>query len=114
VALVQGSNTLASSLGPALLAVGINLVFVAFVTEVIPPKIEATAANLPVVVSIPGVVVGAAIAGPLGALIVLPLIGLCTDLVGYTVHKIRGGDPYPDETEPVCFEELPWSWLAGI
>ena len=107
VALIQGSTTLAlSPLGLAVVAVGINLVFVAFVAEVILPNIEATAVKLPVIVTIPGVVVGAAIAGPLGALIVLPLMGFCADVVGYTAKKIRGGDPYPEEAEPVFFEGL--------
>jgi predicted PurR-regulated permease PerM len=107
VAFIQGSTTLA--LHPAALsalAVVINLVFVAIVAELILPKIWGTAVSLPTIVIIPGVVIGAALLGPLGALISVPLLGFCADLVGYTIHKIRGGDPYPGQPEPVFFQGL--------
>jgi predicted PurR-regulated permease PerM len=105
VALIQGSTTLA--LHPAALAalaVVINLVFVAIFAELVLPKIWGSAVSLPTIVIIPGVVIGAALLGPLGALISVPLLGFCADLVGYTLHKIRGGDPYPGESEPVFFQ----------
>jgi predicted PurR-regulated permease PerM len=107
VALVQGSTTLA--LHPAALAalaVVINLIFVAIVAELILPKIWGSAVSLPTIVIIPGVIIGAALLGPLGALISVPLLGFIADLVGYTIHKIRGGDPYPGEPEPVFFQGL--------
>jgi predicted PurR-regulated permease PerM len=107
VALIQGSTTLAlHSVALAALAVVINLIFVAIVAELILPKIWGSAVSLPTIVIIPGVVIGAALLGPLGALISVPLLGFISDLVGYTVHKIRGGDPYPGESEPVFFQGL--------
>jgi predicted PurR-regulated permease PerM len=107
VALIQGSTTLAlSPVALAVLAVVINLIFVAIVAELVLPKIWGSAVSLPTIVIIPGVVIGAALFGPLGALVSVPLLGFCADLVGYTVHKIRGGDPYPGEPEPVFFRGL--------
>jgi predicted PurR-regulated permease PerM len=107
VALIQGSTTLAlHPVALAALAVVINLIFVAIVAELILPKIWGSAVSLPTIAIIPGVVVGAALLGPLGALISVPLLGFIADLVGYTVHKIRGGDPYPGQPEPVFFQGL--------
>ena len=107
VALVQGSTTLAlHPVALAALAVVINLIFVAVVAELILPKIWGTAVSLPTIVIIPGVAIGAVLLGPLGALISVPLLGFAADLVGYIIHKIRGGDPYPGEPEPVFFQGL--------
>jgi len=107
VALIQGSTTLAlHPVALAALAVVINLIFVAIVAELVLPKIWGAAVSLPTIVIIPGVIIGAALLGPLGALISVPILGFCADLAGYTIHKIRGGDPYPGEPEPVFFQGL--------
>jgi len=107
VALIQGPTTLAlHPLTLAALAVVINLIFVAIVAELVLPKIWGNAVSLPTVVIIPRVIIGAALLGPLGALISVRLLGFFSDLVGYAVHKIREGEPYSDEPETVFFQGL--------
>jgi hypothetical protein len=42
----------------------------------------------------------------LGTVIVVPIMGFAAEIVGYLVNKVRGGDPYPGQSEPVFFEGL--------
>jgi predicted PurR-regulated permease PerM len=106
-ALVQGSTTLPiDPVALALLTVAINLVIVVILAEVVFPKIVGQAVSLPVIVIIPAVIIAAAVAGPLGAVIVVPILGFASEIVQYLVNKVRGGDPYPGESEPVFFEGL--------
>jgi predicted PurR-regulated permease PerM len=107
VVLVQGSTTIAlDPLLLALIAVAINLVVVAILAEIVFPKVMGEVVSLPTIVIIPAVIIAAALAGALGTIIVVPLVGFGADLVGYTMSKIRGGDPYPGQEEPVFFEGL--------
>ena len=106
-ALAQGSTTLdIDPLALALLTVGINMVIVVILAEVVFPKIVGDAVSLPVIVIILAVIIAAAVAGPLGAVIVAPILGFAAEIVEYLVKKVRGGDPYPGESEPVFFEGL--------
>ena len=61
---------------------------------------------LATILIIPAVIVAAALAGALGTIICVPLVGFAADLVDYVLKKVRGGDPYPGEEEPVFFEGL--------
>jgi predicted PurR-regulated permease PerM len=82
------------------------MITILFLAEVVFPKIVGNAASLPVIVIIPAVIIAAAVAGPLGTVIVVPSLGFAAEIVQYLVSKVRGGDPYPGEAEPVFFEGL--------
>lgn len=101
VALLQGSTSLnLDPLSLALLAVGINLVIQAIIWNVVFPILSGEAVALPLVVVVLGIVVGTAVGGVLGALLVTPILGILREIVEYVLKKIGGGDPYPGEPEP--------------
>jgi hypothetical protein len=68
------------------------------VWNVIYPELAGAAVSVPISIILPGVIVGGAVGGMLGTFLSAPLLGIAQEIAGYTLKKIRGGDPYPDET----------------
>jgi predicted PurR-regulated permease PerM len=60
------------------------------------PRVLGDAVDLPPLVVMVAVVVGAQVAGVLGAFVAAPLAASLREIVRYTVEKIRGTDPYPE------------------
>jgi predicted PurR-regulated permease PerM len=84
-----------------LIVVLINvLITQTFTLNVIAPKITGDAVSLPLPVVIIGLFIGTAFGGILGALLIAPILGTLRLLVDYTLRKIRGGDPFPNEPRP--------------
>jgi hypothetical protein len=61
---------------------------------------------LPVIVIVPAVIVAGALGGALRMILIGPILGFAQELAQYVPKKIRGGDPYPGETEPSLFDGL--------
>ncbi|MCS6870370.1 MAG: AI-2E family transporter [Anaerolineae bacterium] len=76
------------------------LVTQTFTLNVLAPKITGDAVSLPLPVVIIGLFIGTAFGGILGALLIAPILGTLRLLVDYTLRKIRGGDPFPNEPRP--------------
>lgn len=101
VPLLQGSRVLELDPLPlALLVVAINIAMQQVIWNVVAPKITGDAVALPMPVIILGLFVGTAIGGVLGAFLAAPVMGILRVLLTYVVKKIRGGDPFPGETDP--------------
>jgi predicted PurR-regulated permease PerM len=100
--LLQGSSVFPdlSPLVLTLLVLVPNFIVQQIISNVVSPKITGDAVNLPVPVIILGLVIGNAFAGIMGALLAAPMMGTIKIIVEYVLKKIRGGDPFPDESEP--------------
>lgn len=72
----------------------------AFIFNVIAPKIQGDAVNLPISVVFVGVLIGTAIGGFMGALLAAPLMGTLRVLIVYVMNKIAMQDPFPDKGDP--------------
>lgn len=84
----------------ALLVVGINLVITQIIWNVIAPRIMGSAVNLPLPLIIVGIIIGAGLAGALGAFLIVPLMGTVRVVVLYLWAKVREQDPFPGEKTP--------------
>jgi predicted PurR-regulated permease PerM len=76
-------------------------------------KIVGNAVSLPVIVIVPGVITAAAVAGPLGTVIVVPILGFAVEMVGHILSKVRGGDPYSGQAETTFLEGFSFSKRKG-
>lgn len=89
VALVQGSDTLAiSNFNFGLLTIGVYFVIQQLENQLLVPRIIGTSVNLHPIVILCGVVVGASVAGILGALLAAPTIASLRVIVGYLYAKL--------------------------
>lgn len=101
VALFAGStsplfDTLSN--GTFALLVGIVMtIYSQLVYNVVSPVVVGKSVNLPVVVVIVGVIIGFALAGVLGAFLVVPVISTLRITVGYLLAKIAQREPFPGE-----------------
>ena len=113
VGLVQGSVYLQVS--PLIMAV-IIIIFYILVQQIennlIVPRVLGKAVNLPALVVMTGVLVGAEVGGLLGVLLATPVIATMRDIVSYIYRKILGENPYPNEDEvqkpDAILQEYPW------
>lgn len=99
VPLLTGS-TVFTELSPvtfALLVVVVNLIITQIIWNAVAPAIMGDALNLPMVVIILGVFVGAAVGGVLGAFLVAPVVSMLRIIAEYFIAKIAGNDPFPQE-----------------
>jgi hypothetical protein len=81
------------------------------------PRILGEAVDLHPIVVLIGVVIGANVAGILGALLAAPVIASGREIVSYLYAKILGEDPFPQEDEKpevvsVSWQEQGRQWLA--
>jgi predicted PurR-regulated permease PerM len=113
VGLVQGSTYLqVSPLIMTLIIVIYYILVQQFENNLIVPKVLGKAVNLPALVVMTGVLVGAEFGGLLGVLLATPVIATVRDIVSYIYHKILGDNPYPNEEEvqksDALQQKIPW------
>jgi predicted PurR-regulated permease PerM len=100
VGLLHGSTYLqASPLFMALLVILFYILVQQFENNLIVPKVLGKAVDLPALVVMSGVLVGAHVGGLLGVLLATPVIATMRDIVCYIHHKILGENPFPNEEE---------------
>lgn len=96
VALIQGSSTLPLSNGwVALIAVAVYAVIQIVGTNFLAPIIIGGSVDLPPVVMLIGVVVGASAAGLIGAFLATPVVASLRVLCFYAYNKLLDRDPFP-------------------
>jgi len=102
VALIQGSTYISvSNMTFALIIIVFYILVQQFENTFVVPRILGEAVNLHPLVVMLGVVVGANVAGILGALLAAPVIASGREIIRYLYAKILGEDPYPPgQTEP--------------
>jgi predicted PurR-regulated permease PerM len=100
VGLLHGSTYLqVSPLFMALLVILFYILVQQFENNLIVPKVLGKAVNLPALVVMTGVLVGAEVGGLLGVLLATPVIATMRDIVCYIHHKILGENPFPYQEE---------------
>ncbi len=100
VALLQGSTWLpVSHFVLMLLVIGLYWLIQQLENSLIVPRTLGDAVELPALVVMTGVLVGATSAGVLGALLATPVIATGREILRYIYHKMLGTDPYPPEKE---------------
>jgi predicted PurR-regulated permease PerM len=109
IALLQGSTYLpVSPLVMALIVVGFYILVQQFENNLIVPRVLGDAVDLPALVVMTGVFVGAEIGGLLGALLATPVIATGREIIKYVYHKILGEEPFPPvEETPKPIEKKP-------
>ena len=99
VALLQGSTSL--QITPLLLG-ALVIAFYTLVQQLennlIVPRVLGGAVELPALIVILGVAVGASVGGVLGALLATPLIATGREILAYCYRKMMGEEPYPAAT----------------
>lgn len=112
VALLQGSTTLpVTNIGMVLIVIGFYIIVQQLENNLIVPRVLGDAVDLPALVVMSGVLIGASAFGILGALLATPVIASLREILVYIHRKILGEVPYaPDEVvmDPsgLHFEEL--------
>jgi predicted PurR-regulated permease PerM len=118
VALIQGSTYLnVGHLTFALIVIGLYIAIQQLENTFVVPRVLGEAVDLHPLVVMMGVVVGASVAGILGALLAAPVIASLREIVNYLYAKILGKNPYPPEAEEIAAEKSSWrevarGWLA--
>jgi predicted PurR-regulated permease PerM len=101
VALLQGSTTLpVSSWVFALIVIGFYLLVQQFENTFVVPRILGEAVDLHALVVMLGVLIGANVAGIVGALLAAPVIASGREITRYLYLKTLGLPPFPPEPEP--------------
>jgi predicted PurR-regulated permease PerM len=96
VALLQGSTYLqVSPLIFALLVVLFYVLVQQLENNLIVPRVLGDAVELPPLVVMTGVLVGASVGGILGALLAIPVIATSREILRYVYSKMLGEDPFP-------------------
>jgi predicted PurR-regulated permease PerM len=114
VALIQGSSVLeVNNLVFMLIVIGMYVIIQQIENNLIVPRILGQAVELPALVVMAGVVVGASVGGVLGALIAAPTIATGRVIVGYTYAKTLGKDPFPPPDPATTAMRSP-RWSARI
>lgn len=119
VALLQGSTHFpVSPMFSALLVILFYYLVQQFENNLIVPKVLGQAVNLPALVVMTGVLVGAEVGGLLGVLLATPVIATIRDIACYIYRKILGENPYPPEEESKTPAQLttnmPRQWLQKL
>lgn len=100
VALLQGSTHLpVDNLVLAALVVGLYVLIQQLENNLIVPRVLGGAVDLPPLIVLIGVLVGATVSGVLGALLATPMIASLREITRYVYRKILGQDPYPPEEQ---------------
>ncbi len=110
VALIQGSSTIPLENGWIVLIVsGVYLVIQLVMNNVLGPLIIGGSVDLPPLVMLVGVVIGASTAGLLGAFLATPILATLRVLAIYTYNKILDRPPFPEPAvkEPPPKDRLP-------
>jgi predicted PurR-regulated permease PerM len=111
VALIQGSTSLGvSNWVFALIIIGFYILVQQFENVFVVPRVLGGAVDLHPLVVMIGVLVGASVAGILGALLAAPVIASGREIVRYLYLKTLGEDPYPPNQEEET-DIVKVSWL---
>ena len=101
VALLQGSTYLpVSHLTFALIVIGFYILVQMFENNLIVPKVLGAAVDLHPLLVMTGVLVGASVAGILGALLAAPVLATIKEIVSYSFNKLMGQNPFPEPQTP--------------
>jgi predicted PurR-regulated permease PerM len=101
LALLQGSSVLSvSNLVFALIVALFYFVVQQLENNIIVPRLIGQALDLPPILVMAGVVVGASVGGILGAFMAAPLIATLRIVAMYTYNKILGRPPFPLGVSP--------------
>jgi predicted PurR-regulated permease PerM len=119
VALLQGSTYLpVSPLVMGLLVLLFYILVQQLENSIIVPRILGEAVDLPALVVMTGVLVGAEVGGLLGALLATPVIATIREVMRYSYRKILEVEPFPAKErlpEPPTNPYLGlWAWLQNI
>lgn len=119
VALLQGSTHFpVSPMFSALLVILFYYLVQQFENNLIVPKVLGQAVNLPALVVMTGVLVGAEVGGLLGVLLATPVIATIRDIACYIYRKIIGENPYPPEEESQTLTahqtNMPLPWMQKL
>ena len=113
VALLQGSTYLdVNNLIFALIVIGFYVLVQQFENTFVVPRVLGNAVELPPLVVILGVWIGASVWGILGALLAAPVIASGREIVWYLYMKVLGQDPFPpgsipkEEPRPPMWQQL--------
>ena len=108
VALLQGSTVLnVNNFVFALIVIGFYVLVQAFENYAVVPKVLGGAVKVHPLVVITGVLVGASVAGILGALLAVPVIASSREIVQYLYLKIQDEEPFPPEGEDLEVDKVP-------
>lgn len=108
VALLKGSTYLPlSSITLALLVILFYFLVQQFENSLIVPKILGNAVDLPALVVIAGMWVGAEVGGLMGVLLATPLIATVWEIVRYVYRKILCENPFPPEEQAAAIRVAP-------
>jgi predicted PurR-regulated permease PerM len=108
VALLQGSTVLSvNNFVFALIIIGFYFGVQAFENYIVVPKVLGGAVKVHPLVVITGVLVGASVAGILGALLAVPVIASSREIVQYLYLKIQDEEPFPPEGEDLEADRVP-------
>ena len=101
-ALLSGSNTWPAleNYWFALIVAGIYVVVVQAQANIIAPRVMGTAVRLRPAIVLLGLLVGAQLAGLLGALLVVPVIASIRDVLVYIWRKLIDVDPWLEQSQP--------------
>lgn len=100
VALLQGSTHFAiNNLVFALIVIFFYWMVQNLENSIIVPKVLGDAVELPPLVVMTGVLVGASVGGILGALLATPVIASGKEIIQYIYHKMLDAEPFPAEEE---------------
>jgi predicted PurR-regulated permease PerM len=118
VALIQGSDHLAvSHFTFALIIAGFYVLVQQFENTLVVPRILGDAVGLHPLTVMMGVLVGASVAGILGALIAAPVIASGREITRYLYAKVLEIDPFPPEIEELEDTAVPrlaqLTWLLA-
>jgi hypothetical protein len=91
----------------ALIIIGFYFGVQAFENYIVVPKVLGGAVKVHPLVVITGVLVGASVAGILGALLAVPVIASSREIVQYLYLKIQDEEPFPPEGEDLEADRVP-------
>ncbi len=101
VALIQGSTWIPLANGwTALLVLGVYLVIQQVENNFLVPRIIGESVDLPPLLVLVGVIVGASNAGVLGAFLASPVLASLKVLGFYAYNKVLDRPPFPEQVEP--------------
>lgn len=115
VALLQGSTHLAlGNLTIAFIVIAFYMLLQQVENNFIVPRVLGGAVELPPLIVISGVLVGASVAGILGTLLATPVIASAREVLRYIYNKLQGKDPFPPEEMAKEVDEKPPSWMQQV
>ncbi|MCB0212513.1 MAG: AI-2E family transporter [Anaerolineae bacterium] len=109
VALIQGSTVLdVNNFLFMLIIIGYYFIVQQIENAIVIPRVIGDAVDLHPVVILVGVIVGANVAGVVGALLAAPVIASAREIMRYLYIKVLGEDPFPPKPQEAEETELSW------